>query len=133
MAAGWLPDVANWHLGLVAVVEPVRRDGVGAARGGQEARRRRRAPISTSRAKSSGSPPSAPTSISTPRCSALPGLQSAVDAARANQAQADARFKAGLGTIVELADAEALLTNAQLELAVGQFTRGARPRQRSVV
>jgi outer membrane protein TolC len=52
----------------------------------------------------------------------VPGLQTAVDAARANQAQADARFKAGLGTIVELADAEALLTNSQLELAVGQFT-----------
>ena len=52
----------------------------------------------------------------------LPGLQAAVDAAKANQAQADARFKAGLGTIVELADAEALLTNSQLEFAVGQFT-----------
>jgi outer membrane protein TolC len=53
---------------------------------------------------------------------AVPGLQVAVDAARANQAQAEARFKAGLGNIVELADAEALLTNAQLQLAVGQFT-----------
>jgi outer membrane protein TolC len=52
---------------------------------------------------------------------ALPNLQTAVDAAVANQRQADARFKGGLGTIVELADAEALLTNAQLQLAVGQF------------
>jgi outer membrane protein TolC len=52
---------------------------------------------------------------------ALGGLQAAVDAAKANQAQADARFRAGLGTVIELADAEALLTNAQLELAVGQF------------
>ncbi|MCA1665176.1 MAG: TolC family protein, partial [Myxococcales bacterium] len=52
----------------------------------------------------------------------LPGLQEAVEAARANQAQAEARFKAGLGNIVELADAEALLTNSQLEFAVGQFT-----------
>ena len=51
----------------------------------------------------------------------LPGLQAAVDAARANQAQADARFRAGLGTIVELADAEALLTSSQLERAVGHF------------
>ncbi|HZS42534.1 MAG TPA: TolC family protein, partial [Polyangia bacterium] len=46
----------------------------------------------------------------------------AVDAARANQAQADARFRAGLGTIVELADSEALLTGAELELAIGRFT-----------
>src|SRR5262249_37633968 len=52
---------------------------------------------------------------------ALPGLAEAVTAARANQAQADARFRAGLGTVVELADAEALLTNAQLDLAIGEF------------
>jgi outer membrane protein TolC len=51
----------------------------------------------------------------------LPGLQTSVDAAKANLAQADARFRAGLGTIIELADAEALLTNAALQLAVGQF------------
>jgi outer membrane protein len=52
---------------------------------------------------------------------ALPGLAEAVKAARANQAQAEARFKAGLGNIVELADAEMLLTNAELELAIGRF------------
>jgi outer membrane protein TolC len=52
---------------------------------------------------------------------ALPGLAETVTAAKANQAQADARFRAGLGTIVELADAESLLTNAELELAIGRF------------
>ena len=53
--------------------------------------------------------------------SALPALQRALDAATANQAQADARFANGLATAVELADAEALLTDAQIQLAIGRF------------
>ena len=52
---------------------------------------------------------------------ALPALSRAKDAAAANQAQADARFKAGLGTSVELADAEGLLTDAEVQLALGRF------------
>ncbi len=52
---------------------------------------------------------------------ALPSLQRAVDAARANYAQAEARFRAGLGTSVELADAEALRTDSEIQLAVGVF------------
>jgi outer membrane protein len=51
----------------------------------------------------------------------LPGLQRAVDAAHANYAQADARFKAGLGTSVELADAEALRAEAEIQLVLGEF------------
>jgi outer membrane protein len=51
----------------------------------------------------------------------LPGLGENVSAAQANFAQADARFRAGLGTIIELADAESLLVNAELQLAVGRF------------
>jgi outer membrane protein TolC len=52
---------------------------------------------------------------------ALPSLERELDAARANGAQADARFKAGLGTSVELADAEALRTDAEIRLALGTF------------
>ena len=52
---------------------------------------------------------------------ALPGLQQAVIAARANYDQADARFRAGLGTAVELADAEDLRASAEINLALGQF------------
>ncbi len=52
---------------------------------------------------------------------ALPALQHELEAARANYAQADARFKAGLGTSVELADAEALRTDAEIRLALGVF------------
>jgi outer membrane protein len=52
---------------------------------------------------------------------AVPSLQHELEAARANYAQADARFKAGLGTSVELADAEALRTDADIRLAIGVF------------
>jgi len=52
---------------------------------------------------------------------ALPALKSAVDGAVANYAQADARFRAGLGNAVELADAEALRTDANVQLALGLF------------
>ena len=51
----------------------------------------------------------------------LPSLDKAVDAARANQEQAEARFKAGLGTSVELAEAEALLAEAEIRKALGEF------------
>jgi outer membrane protein TolC len=52
---------------------------------------------------------------------ALPALQRAVDAAQANHAQTEARFTGGLATAVELSDAEVLLTDAQIQLAIGQF------------
>ena len=52
---------------------------------------------------------------------AVPGLQEALNAAVANSAQADARFREGLGTSVELADSEALRTDAEIQLAVGRF------------
>ncbi|MFO0600574.1 MAG: TolC family protein [Myxococcaceae bacterium] len=51
----------------------------------------------------------------------LAALAHAVDAARANEAQAEARFKAGLGTSTELADAETLRTEAEINVAVGRF------------
>src|SRR6185369_1563350 len=48
----------------------------------------------------------------------LRSLQRATEAARANCAQAEARFRAGLGTAIELADAEAVRTNAEIQLAI---------------
>jgi outer membrane protein len=52
---------------------------------------------------------------------ALRALEQALEAARANYAQAEARFRAGLGTSLELADAEAVRTDAEIQLAVGRF------------
>lgn len=64
---------------------------------------------------------------------ALPGLERAVTAARANYQQADTRFASGLGTAVELADAEALRVGAEIELEQGRFdTQRARARLASV-
>jgi outer membrane protein TolC len=52
---------------------------------------------------------------------ARPALERGVEAARANYEQADARFRSGLGNAVELADAEALRTQAEINLALGRF------------
>jgi outer membrane protein TolC len=52
---------------------------------------------------------------------ALPALERGVEAARANYDQAEARFRSGLGDAVELADAEALRTQAEIDLIIGRF------------
>jgi outer membrane protein len=119
-AAGWLPNVPNWDVGLVLTwpffegtviarrdtsraYEQVRRDEIALARHDQVAAIQR-----------------AYGGVVVAR-TVLPGLQLAVQAAHANYAQADARFRAGLGTSVELADAEALRTESEIQLALGQF------------
>lgn len=55
---------------------------------------------------------------------ALPALERAVAAARANHQQAETRFASGMGTAVELADAEALRISAEIELEQGRFEVG---------
>jgi outer membrane protein TolC len=52
---------------------------------------------------------------------ALPALVRSVEAARANYEQVDARFRSGLSTGVEVADAEALRAEAEIDLALGRF------------
>jgi outer membrane protein len=52
---------------------------------------------------------------------ALVALVQAADAARANYGQADARFRSGMGTSTELADAEAIRLDAEVQLAIGGF------------
>src|SRR5262249_17260320 len=117
--AGLLPTVPNWDVGVIfswplfdGVVdarekashaeEEVQREEAAVAR--QElAAGIERAYVGVSVAKD-----------------ALPGLERAVTAAVANYTQADARFRAGLGTSVELADAEALRASAEIQLALGR-------------
>lgn len=118
---GWLPDVANWHVGLILqwnLFDATVLARRAAAKAHEDAAR---ADLDLTRMTVGLAAERAYLDLDA-ALRVLPGLQAAVDAARANQAQADARFKAGLGTIVELADAEALLTNSMLELAVGQFS-----------
>jgi outer membrane protein len=52
---------------------------------------------------------------------ALVALERAEVAAQANHAQAEARFKAGLGTILDLVDAESLRVETEVQRAVGAF------------
>jgi outer membrane protein TolC len=118
---GWLPDVANWHLGLFLqwnIFDGTVLARRSASRAREEAMR---ADLDLARMSVTLGAERSYLNLDA-ALKALPGLALAVDAARANQAQADARYRAGLGTVIELADAETLLTNAQLELAVGQFT-----------
>ncbi|HEY0468858.1 MAG TPA: TolC family protein [Polyangiaceae bacterium] len=55
----------------------------------------------------------------------LAALEKAVEAARANHEQSEGRFRAGLGTAIELADAETLLLNAEVEQVIGRFQAAA--------
>lgn len=51
----------------------------------------------------------------------LLALEKSEQAARANHEQAEGRFRAGLGTATELADAETLRLNAEIERVIGRF------------
>jgi outer membrane protein len=117
---GWLPTVPNWDVGLV-FSWPI-YDGTVVARGkasdAQAAALREE--VSALKQVLSANVQRAYIAVEVAR-DALPGLERAVTAAVANYAQADARFRAGLGTSVELADAEALRTDAEINLAMGKF------------
>jgi outer membrane protein TolC len=118
---GWLPDVANWHLG--AVLEWNLFDGTVLARRAASRAREEAAEADLAAARLSITLGAERAYLDLDAASrVLPGLEETVTAARANEAQASARFKAGLGNIVELADAETLLVDASLELAIGRFT-----------
>jgi len=117
---GWVPDVPNWDVGLLfewplfdgtiearkdaaLADEDVRRSTIDVERERTVARVRR-SYVTTQVARST-----------------LTALAGAVVAAHANYDQADARFRAGIGNAVELADAEAVRTDAEIQLALGQF------------
>ncbi|MEO6953173.1 MAG: TolC family protein [Polyangia bacterium] len=119
--SGWLPDVPNWHVGLVLSWSLF--DGALLARRSASVAREGAARADLELARTSITLDSQRAFIDLDAAlKVLPGLGEAVVAARANQSQADARFRAGLGNVVELADAEGLLTTSELGLAVGQFT-----------
>ena len=117
---GWVPTVPNWHVGLV-LAWPI-YDGTVVARGrASEAQAEAlRDDVAALKQVLTANVQRAYIGVEVAR-DALPGLERAVTAAVANYAQADARFKAGLGTSIELADAEALRTDAEINLAMGKF------------
>ena len=110
---GWLPDVTNWDVGLV-LRWPL-YDGVAAARQRASATQERvlQSELDAISQQELAAIQQAYVSTVVARA-ALDSLQRALDAARANYAQAEARFKNGLGTSLELADAEYLRTDAEI-------------------
>jgi outer membrane protein len=118
--SGLLPDVPNWDA-LVLVSVPIFDRTIDVrAETSRRTERVRSAELDAERERLRGLATRAYVDLQV-SLSALPALQRALDAARANEDQVDARFKAGLSTAVELADAEALLTDAEIQLAIGQF------------
>jgi outer membrane protein len=117
---GWLPSVPNWQMALV-ITWPI-FDGTYWARGhaSEQMEVVRREEAALVRQQVVAQVDNAYVSVVVAR-EALPRIQAAVDAARANYAQAEARFRAGLGTPTELADAASLWVEAQTAFAVGQF------------
>jgi outer membrane protein TolC len=115
-----LPTIPNWDVGLVLrwqLFDPVvsARARAAAARADVA-----RADLSTLLQQQTANLQQAYAALEI-ALAALSSLERAVEASRANYAQAEARFKAGLGTSLELADAEGVRTDAEIQLAVGQF------------
>lgn len=117
---GWIPNVPNWDVGIL-LTWPL-FDGTVVAR--REAARTeeqvRREEIDVNREQEVAQVREAYVEVQVAR-STLIALDHEVVAAHANYDQADARFRAGMGNAVELADAEALRTDAEIQLALGEF------------
>jgi len=117
---GFVPSVPNWD-GVLVLSWPLYDPSVAARqRASRTAEEIRRSEIDLTRQQVVAAVEQAYVEVGVAR-EALPALQRELEAARANYAQADARFRAGLGTSVELADAEALRADAEIRVALGIF------------
>jgi outer membrane protein len=117
---GYLPNIPNWDGALVLswpIFDPTINARQRASRVAEEVQR---SEIDLVRQQVISAVEQAYVGVVVAR-DALPSLEHELEAARANYAQAEARFKAGLGTSVELADAEALRADAEIHLAIGVF------------
>jgi len=117
---GWVPQVANWDIGLVLSVPLY--DGVVSARSDASKLKEdvAKADLELVKIRAASAIARAYYAYQVARDS-IPALERAYDAAVANYAQSDARFKSGLGNAIELSDAEALRVEAEIQLAVGRF------------
>jgi outer membrane protein len=117
---GWLPSVPNWDAGLL-LIWPLFDGVVVARRDAAVAEEQvRRDEIDVVRLQVLAQVRETFEHVQVAR-STIVALENSVVAARANWRQADARFGAGIGNAVELADAEAVRTDAEIQLALGQF------------
>lgn len=117
---GWLPLVPNYDAGVLLtwpILDPMWGRRADASRAREQAakaelenvRRNQRQLVSSAWQEAK---------VTT---EALAALQRGADAGKANYDQADHRFHVGLGTSTELADAQALRTEADIQLAIGRF------------
>jgi outer membrane protein len=117
---GWIPNVPNWDAGLV-ISWPLFDGTISARRAAARSMEQaRREDVDVYREREVAAVRQAYVRFQVAN-TALGALKNAVSAAHANYDQADARFRAGIGNAVELADAEALRTDAEIQLALGQF------------
>lgn len=119
-ASGWLPETPNWDIAVVFTA-PVFDGTVLAKRRVSQAQEEvARAEIDVLTRNQQAQIQRA-YGIYTVAHATLRSLQAAAEAAQRNYDQANARFRAGLSNVVELADAESLRTDAEIQLAVGTF------------
>jgi outer membrane protein TolC len=117
---GWLPEVPNWDVGVV-LSWPIFDGTVDARESAGRAREQvRRDEVTRVRHEHLAGIRFAYAAVDEARRT-VPGLERSVEAARANYDQAEARFRSGLGTSIELADAEAVRTDSEIQLALGHF------------
>lgn len=117
---GWLPSVGNFSVSVVLQWHLLDPTAIRRRSAAQQRQRVERAAVAVARREVVLQVQRSYLDLEAAQ-KTLPALAATVTASKANLDQAQARFRAGLGTIIELTDAEALLINAQLGLAVGQF------------
>jgi outer membrane protein len=118
--SGWIPDVPNWDVGVL-LSWPLFDGTIAARKDAAKAQEQvRHDEVDAIRLQEVAAVNESYVQVQVARA-ALVGLENTVVASRANYDQADARFKAGIGNAVELADAEAVRTDAEIQLALGQF------------
>ncbi|HVY49520.1 MAG TPA: TolC family protein [Minicystis sp.] len=116
----WAPLVPNWDLGLVLSWRAFDDTVLARARASEARERVRQAELDSVQQKDIAVVQQAYTAALVAQ-NALPALVRSREAAQANYDQVEARFKAGLATGVELADAEAIRTDAEIQEALGRF------------
>lgn len=119
-AEGWLPVVPNYDVGIVLswqIIEPVLARRADASR----AREQALATEADLMVRTQRTAIAAAWQDADVAARSLSALERGADAARANFEQAENRMRVGLGTATELADAQAVRTEAEIQLAIGRF------------
>jgi outer membrane protein TolC len=117
---GWVPNVPNYALAVTLSVPLFDFDTIAKTRiaSARVATANRKRELATQRIATQVQSAYVDRQVAE---AALPELAHAVTAAEANWKQAEARFSGGIGTSVELADAEAIREDADIQLALGKF------------